>query len=227
MYRLAFLLQFLFLIGGIVYAKGTTVPTGVSIIISISFVVMAIIQAKLDKNSYTKITVLATFLYLFGNLVLANVLSFGFMAGMGIYFVAQAVNIYCFVKTSKELNKPVVNRGFIVGMIVYCTLIAIAWWVFFEPTKNSEVLIYIALIYGIWLAVMAAIGASLFYNNKAYIFTAIGSFFFLVSDFIAGAADIAGKDIPYKVNIVWITYVIAIGGIIYGKNLLESTKYKN
>ncbi|HEY9062207.1 MAG TPA: lysoplasmalogenase family protein [Pseudobacteroides sp.] len=227
MYRLAFLLQFLFLIGGIAYAKGTTVPTGVSIIISISFVVMAIIQAKLDKNSYTKITVLATFIYLFGNLVLANVLPFGFMAGMGVYFVAQAVNIYCFAKTSKELNKPVVNKGFIAGTIVYSTVVVIAWWIFFEPTKNSELLIFIALVYGIWLAAMAATGASLFCNNKVYIFTAIGSFFFLVSDFIAGAADIAGKDIPYKVNIVWTTYVIAIGGIIYGKNLLAGTKYKS
>jgi hypothetical protein len=227
MYRIIFLLQFLFLIGGIVYTNGTTVPTSVSVVISVSFLIAAIIQAALDRSAYAKITVLATIFYLFGNLVLANILPFGFIAGMGIYFVAQAINIFCFVKTSKELNKPVINKGFVAGMIIYCTMVTVAWWIFFEPMKNQEPLIFIALIYGIWLSAMAASGASLFYNNRLYIFTAIGSFFFLASDFIAGVEDIAGKHIPNKVNIVWITYVIAIGGIVYSKNLLVKSNTKN
>ncbi len=224
MYRIIFLLQFLFLIGGIVYTGGQTVPTSVSIIVSISFVVMALIQAILDRSIYAKIIVFVTGIYLIGNLVLANILPFGFMVGMGIYFVAQAVTILCFVKTSKELKKPFINISFVVGTIIYSIMVTIAWWIFFEPGKNSEPLIFIALGYGIWLSVMAASGVSLFYSDRRYIFTAIGSLVFVVSDFVAGIADIAGKHVPYKVNFVWITYVIAIGGIVYSKNLLVNRK---
>ncbi|KNY28497.1 lysoplasmalogenase family protein [Pseudobacteroides cellulosolvens] len=224
MYRIIFLLQFLFLIGGIVYTGGETVPTSVSIIVSISFLVMAVIQAILDKSIYSKIIAVVSGVYLVGNLVLANILPFGLMVGMGIYFVAQAVTIFCFAKTSKELKKPFINISFVAGTIIYSILVTIAWWIFFEPTKNSEPLIFIALVYGIWLSVMAASGLSLFYSDRRYIFTAIGSFVFVVSDFVAGIADIAGKHVPYKVNIVWITYVIAIGGIIYSKNLLANRK---
>lgn len=224
MYRIIFLLQFLFLIGGIVYTGGETVPTSVSIILSVSFLVMAMIQWMRDKSIYAKIVIFVAGIYLVGNLVLANLLPLGFMAGMGIYFVAQAVTILCFVMTSKELKKPFINRFFIAGMVIYSIIVIIAWWIFFEPSKNSEPLIFIALVYGIWLSAMAASGVSLFYIDRRYIFTAIGSFVFVVSDFVAGIADIAGKDVPYKVNIVWITYVIAIGGIIYGKNSLAHGK---
>ncbi len=37
----------------------------------------------------------------------------------------------------------------------------------------------------------------------------------------AGAADVGGIDIPFKTAIVWITYVIALGLIIYSRNLLS------
>ncbi|HOV26277.1 MAG TPA: lysoplasmalogenase family protein [Pseudobacteroides sp.] len=224
MYRIVFLLQFLFLIGGIVYTGGKTVPTSVSIIVSVSFLVMAIIQWMRDKSIYAKIVIFVAGIYLVGNLVLADLLPLGFMIGMGIYFVAQAATILCFVKTAKELKKPFINRFFIVGMIIYSIIVVIAWWVFFEPSKNTELLIFIALIYGFWLSAMAASGLSLYYIDRRYIFSAIGGFVFLVSDFVAGISDIAGKDVPYKVNIVWITYVIAIGCIIYGKNLLVDRK---
>ena len=64
LYRIVFLLQFLFLIGGIVYTGGETVPTSVSIIVSVSFLVMAIIQWMRDKSIYAKIVTFVAGIYL-------------------------------------------------------------------------------------------------------------------------------------------------------------------
>ncbi|MDP4180142.1 MAG: lysoplasmalogenase family protein [Bacillota bacterium] len=222
MFRIIFALQFLLLLCGIIFTDERTVPTSISLIISFSFVVFAVILSRLNKDVYSKTMAVASAVYLLGNIVLAGILPLGFMIGMAIYFVAQALNILTFIRTSKELNKSVFNKGFLVGIIGYFVIMIAVWWIFFEPASNLKPITFIALFYGLWLSVMAASALSLFFNDKRYVFTAVGSAIFVASDFIAGIADIAGRNVPYKVNIVWITYVIAIGGIIYSKNLLRN-----
>jgi len=223
-FKRIFGVQFLVLIAGIAYAKGQTVPTLVSMTLSFSFMVFAIILAIRNNGIYSKVISIASLFCFAGDLILANVIKLGFIAGMGVFTVAQAINMIAFVLTSKSIGKKAINTGFWVSLMIYVISVATAWWVLFKPTSSSELIVFLVLIYGVWVSVMAALAAGLSFNDKKYIFSAVGGLSFLVSDLIAGIADVGGIVIPYKVVLVWITYVIALGGIIYSKNFLEIKK---
>jgi uncharacterized membrane protein YhhN len=221
-FRIIFAVQFIFLLIGIISVKGETVPTPVSMAISFSFLVMAFFLFIKNKDIYSKFIAAASVFCFIGDLILANIIKLGFIAGLAVFTVAQVFNVIAFVRTGRAQGKKILNKGFWVSLIIYVIIITASWFVFFKPSIKSEFIIFIVWIYGLWLSVMAASATALYCNNNQYIFSAIGALFFVASDFIAGVADVGGINIPFKTAIVWITYVIALGCIIYSRNLLTS-----
>ncbi len=220
-YRVIFAVQFLLLICGIIYVQGKTVPTPVSMTISFSFLVLAFFLWVKNRDAYGKYIAIGSVFCFIGDLILANIIKLGFIAGLAFFTVAQFFFIIAFIKTGKAHGKRILNKGFICSVIIYMLLITLLWWVFFKPTFKSDPIVFIVFVYGLWLSVMSAFAAALCYNERQYIFSAVGAVFLVASDFIAGAADVGGIDIPFKTAIVWITYVIALGLIIYSRNLLS------
>ena len=83
-----------------------------------------------------------------------------------------------------------------------------------NPQKGTAINIG-ALAYGLLVALMAAFALALGYALGFWA-TAVGVLLFLASDFIIGATDIHGLSFKNANDWVWLTYIAAQMGIVYG-----------
>jgi uncharacterized membrane protein YhhN len=138
------------------------------------------------------------------------------IGGMAAFGLAHALYITAYLRTLARHGLEFPNAGFWVGLVLYGLLTIIGWQVFIRNPQKRTALNVGALLYGIWIGVMAAAALALATGlGGATWATALGAFAFVVSDFLIGATDIRGARFANANDWIWLTYVLGQMGIIY------------
>jgi uncharacterized membrane protein YhhN len=95
----------------------------------------------------------------------------------------------------------------------------VGWWFLIRNPQRGVVTNVGALVYGLWISVMASFALGLAYGLGFWI-TALGGLLFVSSDFLIGMTDIRGIQLRNANDWVWLTYVAGQMGIIYGSALV-------
>lgn len=186
--------------------------------VSISFLYLltAFYICSKVKNAYSTFVSIAMIFCFTGDMLLAKILPGGTIVGMGTFAIAHIFFIVGYIKTIHENKGKVINKGFFIATLVYYLYFFILWNIFLRNTPNGEAFSFASLIYGLLIATMASMAVSLYINGKEYIKTALGAFIFLLSDSLIAVTQTT--KVPYSGIIIWITYVVALYGIIYSKS---------
>lgn len=186
--------------------------------VSISFIyLLTALYIWLEKkNNYNRFVSIAVVFCFTGDMLLSKFIPGGTMIGMGAFAIAHILFIIAYVNTIHDNNGKVMNFGFCVATIVYYLYFLILWNIFLRNTPSGELFSFASLIYGLIVGTMASVAVSLYINGEKYIKTALGAFIFLLSDSLIAVTQttiVSNSEI-----IIWITYVLALYGIIYSNN---------
>lgn len=216
---LVFVFQILFLIVGIILGKGKRMNKYIVALVSVTFLITALYIFLKRKNVYSKFIFSGMLFCFLGDISLAGFIKDGFIFGGSMFAIAHIIFIIGYIKTIRSQNGVVFNRAFFISAIFYYAILMVLWALKLRYMDNSGGLQIGILAYGICLTTMASLAAALCKNEKRYLKTAVGAVFFVISDSFIGMSY--AIKIPYSEAIIWITYVIALYGIIYGGELHE------
>lgn len=214
---LVFVFQILVLIVGIILGKGKQINKYIVMLISMSFLITALYIFWKRKNVYSKFIFCGMIFCFLGDISIAGFIKDGFIFGGSMFAVAHIIFIIGYIKTIKSQNGIVFNKAFFISAIFYYSILIALWVLKLRYIQNSGGLQIGILAYGTCIMTMASLAAALCKNQKKYLKTAVGAVFFIISDSVIGMSY--AMKIPYSEAIIWITYVIALYGIIYGDEL--------
>jgi hypothetical protein len=157
-----------------------------------------------------------------GDLVMARLIPFPnrLIGGMLCFGVAHALYINAYYQTLLTTSSLEPYNRFtitlIVGLTFYGLVTLLAWWFLIRNPSKGSVVNVAALIYGLWIAVMASSALALASALGGTFWLAVlGGLLFIASDFILGTTNIRGARIRSANDWVWLTYVAGQMGIIY------------
>lgn len=203
-------------------------PVQVRMLLSFSLVIVALLfwrggMSKVaEYGQWIFFGMLASFV---GDLVMAGLIPIPnrLIGGMAAFGIAHALYITGYTRTIATISslEPYNrwNTGLAIGLIVYGLIALLGWWFLVRNPQKGIAINIGALAYGLLVALMAAFALALGYALGFWA-TAVGGLFFLASDFIIGATDIHGLSFKNANDWVWLTYVAAQMGIVYGGALL-------
>jgi len=210
------LLQAIIFIIGIMLDNFKDLNRFTAVTISFIFLLTGFYICGTRKNSYTLFVSRAMLFCFFGDMLIAKVIPGGTIIGMASFAIAHILLIVGYIKTIHENKGKVINSGFLIATLVYYLYFLFLWNMFLRNTHNVQIFSSASLIYGLLIATMASTAASLYINRKEYIKTAIGAFIFLLSDSLIAVTQTT--TVPHSGIIIWITYVLALYGIMYSNN---------
>lgn len=216
---LVFIFQILVLIVGIILDKGKRMNKYIVILISITFLITALYIFLKRKNVYSKFIFWGMLFCFLGDITLAGFIKGGFMVGGSMFAIAHIIFIIGYIKTIRSENGIVFNRAFFISAVFYYSILIALWVLKLRYMENTGGLQIGIFAYGICITTMASLVAALCKNQKEYLKAAVGAVFFIISDSFIGMSH--AIKIPYSEAIIWVTYVIALYGIIYGDELNE------
>lgn len=208
-------------------ASGTLgrLPVQMRMLLSFSLVVVAIVIWLWQRGpeavygQWVAFGMVASFV---GDLLMARVIPFPnrLIGGMIAFGIAHALYITAYVQTIQTISalEPYSRwtTGLAIGLVVYGTVALLGWWFLIRNPEKGTVVSIGALIYGLWISVMASYAFALAGALGAgFWLTALGGLFFLSSDFIIGMTDIHGIQLKNANVWVWLTYMAGQMGIIY------------
>lgn len=161
---------------------------------------------------------LASFL---GDVILARLIALPspLIGGMIAFGIAHALYITAFVSTlAQSFDSAVV--GMVVGLLFYCSFTIFAWRFWIRNPQKGAVINLGALVYAMIVGTMAAFAFALaLARGGGFWLMAIGGLLFVASDLLIGVTDIRGIQIKNANDWIWLTYVGAQMGIVYGGGL--------
>jgi hypothetical protein len=138
------------------------------------------------------------------------------IGGMVAFGAAHALYITAYVQTIHLAGAAVVSSGLCVGLVVYGLGTLGGWWLLIRNPQKDTLVNAGALVYGVWISVMAAFAFALAVAlGGAWWLTAVGGLLFVVSDSLIGITDIRGVRLVNANDWIWATYVAGQMGIIY------------
>ncbi len=157
-----------------------------------------------------------------GDLVMARLIPVPnrLIGGMLAFAIAHGLYIKAYVNTIQTISSIGAyerwNTGLAIGLVGYGLVTALGWWFLIRNPEKGIAINIGALIYGLWISVMAsfALALGLALGGASWL-TALGGLFFVASDFIIGVTDIGGIHLKNANDWVWLTYVAGQMGIIY------------
>ncbi len=162
-----------------------------------------------------------------GDLIMARLIRLPnrLIGGMVAFGIAHGLYIAAYVRTIRTISalEPYsrFDTGLLVGLVVYGLITFFGWWFLIRNPQKGTVINVGALVYGLWISVMASFALALAVAlGGAFWLTALGGLLFVCSDFIIGMTDIHGFSLKNANDWVWLTYVAGQMGIIYASTIV-------
>lgn len=155
-----------------------------------------------------------------GDLVMARVIPVPnrLIGGMIAFGVAHGLYITAYTQTMQTISALEPYNRFSsslwIGLLGYGLIAVLGWWFLIRNPDKGAVVNAGALIYGLWISVMASFAFALG-NALGLWLAAFGGLLFVASDFIIGITDIRGIRFKNSNDWVWLTYVAGQMGIVY------------
>ncbi len=203
-------------------------PVQVRMLLSFSLVIVALLiwRGGMSKvANYSQWIFFGMVVSFVGDLVMARLIPVPnrLIGGMVAFAIAHGLYITGYNGTIITISslEPYSrwNTGLTIGLIVFGLVAVLGWWFLIRNPQRSIIINIGALVYGLWIGVMAAFALALGYALGFWL-TAIGGLFFLASDFIIGMTEIRGISLKNANDWIWLTYVAGQMGIVYGGALL-------
>jgi uncharacterized membrane protein YhhN len=220
---------FIILLQFVLFAVGAVFPDiqrPINMVISFSFVVTAFVLWVLNKYIYNKFAFFAMIFCFLGDLAMAKYIPAPnhLIVGIALFSVAHILLITGYIKTAEFNGKSLILSKLLPGIIYPILMVSVWWFIIYDP--SDPVITYGILAYGMLICVMAAFALALFLTlGKSYLLTALGGIFFIISDAIIGmnVVDIFTENVD---SWIWITYILALMGIIYSNTLIKGHAVK-
>lgn len=196
-------------------------PLAVCMLLSLSLVIAAFIiwQSGAQQTAYAQWVCFGMFASFIGDLIMAQLIPLPnrLIGGMIAFGIAHALYITAYISTiGQSLDSALV--GLFTGLLFYCSLTVLTWWFLIRNPQKETAINIGALVYGLWISVMASFAFALAVamgGARFAWFTAIGGLIFVVSDFLIGITDIRGIAIKNANDWIWLTYIAGQMGIVY------------
>lgn len=139
------------------------------------------------------------------NRLVGGMLAFGI--GHGFYIAAAAAAV---------ASGALANAGFWTGIVAYLGLTLVAWNWGIRTGGKAAVVNAGALLYGLWIGVMAScmLGLATARGGTWWI-AAAGGLSFVLSDLLIGLTEIGTTRIRHAHDWIWATYLAGQMGIVY------------
>ncbi len=201
-------------------ATNGRVPLPVRMLLSLSLVAGAFLidRSGSDLTAYTRLVLYGMVASFIGDLVMARVLPVPnrLIGGMAAFATAHALYIGAYTRTLHAHGLSLANPGLGCGLALYGAGSVLGWARFIRNPQKSVTLNGGALVYGTWIAIMAAFALALAWGlGDGWWMAAAGGLLFVASDFLIGITDIRGIPIHNANDWIWLTYVTGQMGIIY------------
>jgi len=197
------------------------VPRPMRMALSASLVLAAFLiwrRSAPDVTAYTQWVFLGMCASFVGDLIMAKLIPSPnrLIGGMSAFGLAHALYVTAYVQTLHRNGIAAVNAGLLVGLLLYGLGGVGGWWVFVRNPRKEPLLNAGALIYGLWISVMASFALALAIAlGGTWWITALGGVIFVISDMLIGLTDIRGIHITKANDWIWLTYLAGQMGIIY------------
>jgi hypothetical protein len=153
-----------------------------------------------------------------GDLVMAHIIPVPnrLIGGMVAFGIAHALYIAAYTSATSAGGGSIVNAGLILGLAVYGSATFFGWQKYIRNPRKPDAVNLGALIYGSWIAIMAAFAVAMASAlGGGWWLAALGGLFFVASDFLIGLTDIGEMRIENANDWIWLTYLAGQMGIIY------------
>jgi hypothetical protein len=202
-------------------ATNGRLPVAIRMLLSLSLVCAALLirqRGRPEFAAYTHLVFLGMAASFVGDLIMARLLPLPnrLIGGMLAFAAAHALYVSAYVSALHLRGASVDNAGLWLGLALYGACSLGGWWLFIRNPARGTAVNTGALVYGTWIAVMAAFALALAAGlGGAWWIVALGGFLFVASDFLIGITDIRGVRIRNANDWIWLTYVAGQMGIIY------------
>jgi len=198
-------------------ATNGRLPLAARMLLSFSLLVAALViwQSGARQPEYAQWVMFGMLASFIGDLIMARLIPLPnrLIGGMIAFGIAHALYITAYVQTG---GAALLNSGLFLGFGFYGVVSIFGWWALIRNPKKESAINVGALVYGLWIGVMASFALALAVAlGGAFWVTALGGALFVASDFIIGVTEIRGIAIKNANDWVWLTYVAAQMGILY------------
>ena len=200
---------------------GTRVARPIRVGIALSLVLSALwlrFSATGLAAVYAEWIFLGMFASFIGDLIMARLIPVPsrLIGGMVAFGVGHGFYIKGYASTLAAAGVSLPTVPLVVGLLVYDGINLLGWQRFVRNPAKSQALNVGALLYGAWIAVMAAFALALAVAlGGGWWLAALGGVVFILSDFLIGTSEIRGNHIPRVSDWIWLTYIAGQMGIIY------------
>lgn len=194
-----------------------------SLVISAWLLSLANITKVPEYAQWVALGMTASFI---GDLVMARLIPLPnrLIGGMIAFGIAHGLYITAYRSTIATISslEPYArfDSGLLIGLIVYGIITLVGWWFLIRNPQKGMVTNIGALVYGLWISMMASFALALGFGLGFWL-TAIGGLLFISSDFLIGMTDIRGIQLRNANDWVWLTYVAGQMGIIYASAIVS------
>ncbi len=157
-----------------------------------------------------------------GDLIMARIIPLPnrLIGGMLAFGAAHALYITAYRRTIETISSPEPyprwDVGLVIGLVVYGLVALGGWWFLIRDPRRGTVTNAGALVYGLWISVMAAHALALACALGVFWTTALGGLLFVASDFILGMTNTREISLKNANDWIWLTYVAGQMAIVYG-----------
>ena len=197
-------------------------PLAARMLLSASLLVAAFLiwQSGAPQPAYAQWVTFGMLASFIGDLVMARLIPFPnrLIGGMISFGIAHGLYMNAYIGTIQTISSiEPYNRwttGLALGIGFYGVVSVFGWLALIRNPAKGAVINIGALVYGLWIGLMASFALALGYALGFWL-TALGGLLFVASDFIIGVTDIRGISFKHANDWVWLTYVAGQMGIIY------------
>jgi hypothetical protein len=203
-------------------------PRPARMLLSLSLVLAALILWLADVGKievYSQWVALGMVASFVGDLIMARLVRLSvvpnrLIGGMVAFGIAHGLYITAYVRTMQTISalEPYArfDAGLRIGLVGYGLITLLGWWFLIRNPQKGMVINVGALVYGLWISVMASFAFALALGlGGGFWLAALGGLLFVCSDVIVGITDIHGNSLKNANDWVWLTYVAGQMGIIY------------
>ncbi|HYD50066.1 MAG TPA: lysoplasmalogenase [Terriglobales bacterium] len=153
-----------------------------------------------------------------GDLIMARLIPVPvrLIGGMVAFAVGHACYIKGYAATLAAAGHSAFPPVLWLVLLLYGAGTVLGWQRWIQNPQRRRELNIGALVYGAWIAVMAAFAFALAWTlGGGFWLAAIGGLIFIASDFLIGLTEIRGVPISNANDWIWLTYIAGQMGIIY------------
>jgi hypothetical protein len=193
-------------------------PLAVRMGLSASLVAVALAIYGVAPSSYSGWILAGMGMSFVGDLVMAKLIPVPnrLLGGMAAFAVAHGCYLAGYFGTIQDYGVIADGQVLWLPLIGYAAVGVVGWATAVRNPERPQALNLGALVYGLWIGVMAAVALTLALTVGAGAWlAALGGVSFVLSDFVIGYTEIGGQPLRRANDWVWLTYVAGQMGIIY------------